>query len=223
MKPIVVFDMVGTLLDLSALDPLFQQYFGEARLRREWFAELLQIAIATSAINAYAEFSRVAQAALKVIATRYQRELSEKQRSEILDGLKTLPCFSDVKPGLEILRQRGLQLAVLTNSSLQTAESTLKHAGVKDSFHHIFSADSAHRLKPAPEPYQMVARELNTGISSILMVAAHSWDVAGAHWAGCRTSFIYRPGQVLDEITPTPNFVISNIGELADKLIQKAA
>jgi 2-haloacid dehalogenase len=55
------------------------------------------------------------------------------------------------------------------------------------------------------------------------MVAAHSWDVAGAHWAECRTAFIHRPGQVLDEITPTPNFVISNIGELADKLIQKAA
>jgi hypothetical protein len=35
MKYLIAFDVVGTLLDLSALDPLFQQYFGDARLRKE--------------------------------------------------------------------------------------------------------------------------------------------------------------------------------------------
>jgi FMN phosphatase YigB (HAD superfamily) len=35
MKPVIAFDLVGTLLDLSALDPAFERAFGDSRLRRE--------------------------------------------------------------------------------------------------------------------------------------------------------------------------------------------
>ena len=40
MKPAIVFDLIGTLLDLSALDPLFERAFGDSKLRKEWSSEV---------------------------------------------------------------------------------------------------------------------------------------------------------------------------------------
>ncbi len=44
MPRILAFDVNETLLDLSALDPLFERAFGDAALRAQWFAQMLQLA-----------------------------------------------------------------------------------------------------------------------------------------------------------------------------------
>jgi len=105
MKPVIVFDLVGTLLDLSALDPVFGRSFGDFKLRREWFSEVLKIALATTATNHYREFNKITQAALRVVEERYQHSLNDPQREEIFQALKTLPPFSDVPDSLAALRR----------------------------------------------------------------------------------------------------------------------
>jgi 2-haloacid dehalogenase len=110
-------------------------------------------------------------------------------------------------------------LVALTNSTLKVAEMQLRNAGLRDYLDRVFSADIVHRLKPAAEPYEMVARELRVGTESLLFVPAHSWDIAGAAKAGCTTAFLSRPGQVLDELTPEPKLIVSDVCELADRLI----
>jgi hypothetical protein len=42
---VLVFDVNETLLDLGALDPHFERVFGDAAVRREWFATMLQSAL----------------------------------------------------------------------------------------------------------------------------------------------------------------------------------
>jgi 2-haloacid dehalogenase len=218
MKPVIAFDLVGTLLDLSALDPIFARIFGDSRRRQEWFSEVLKITLATTAMNHYREFNKITQAALKVLEERYQHPLNDGQREEILGTLKMLPPFSDVEESVFSLRNKGFRMVVLTNSKEETAEEMLKHAGILQHFDRVLSADAVQRLKPAPEPYRMVARELNIGPESILLVAAHSWDVAGAIRAGCQGCFLRRPDQVLDELTPKPNLVASDLRELSHQL-----
>ena len=44
MRRILAFDVNETLLDLSALDALFERAFGDAALRAQWFAQMLQLA-----------------------------------------------------------------------------------------------------------------------------------------------------------------------------------
>jgi len=193
MKPAIVFDLVGTLLDLSAFDPLFERAFGDSKLRKEWFSEVLKLALATTAMNHYREFSKITEAALKVVEERYQRRLNDTQREEILRTFKTLPAFSDVPDSLVALRNDGFRIVVLTNSKKQAAEEMLKHAGILQHFDRVLSADAVQRLKPAAEPYRMAARELDLEPKSVLLVAAHSWDVAGAIRAGCQACFSQSP------------------------------
>jgi putative NADPH-quinone reductase len=48
MQKDVAFDVNETLLDLSALDPLFAQNFGMPAVRKEWFSRVLQLAFVTT-------------------------------------------------------------------------------------------------------------------------------------------------------------------------------
>jgi 2-haloacid dehalogenase len=78
---------------------------------------VLKSALTTTAVTAYADFSKITHAALKVMEARYAHELAKTQRSEILPSLRKLPLFPDVLPSLEALRGRGFRLIALTNST----------------------------------------------------------------------------------------------------------
>lgn len=218
MKPVIVFDLNGTLLDLSALDPAFAALFGDPLARKEWFAEVLKISLATTTRQAFADFSRITMAALKVVEQRRQRELQETQRFQLLQGLRRLPPFPDVPPGLEALQAAAYELVVLTNSGLEAAKEALEHAGIARHFARVLSADSAQRLKPSSAPYLMVAGALGVEPRSLMLVASHAWDVAGAMQAGCQACFLNRPGEVLDEIAPRPSLIASDLSDLSRQL-----
>ena len=72
--------------------------------------------------------SDITDAALKVIEHCHQRELSPSQRKKILQGLRELPAFSDVKPGLEAMKSEKNELTVLTNSGRKSAKEALESA-----------------------------------------------------------------------------------------------
>jgi 2-haloacid dehalogenase len=135
--------------------------------------------------------------------------------------MRGLPPHPDVPPGLETLRKEGFQLAALTNSTASTAEAQLNHAGIRKYFQFVFSADTVKRLKPAPEPYQMAATCLEGAPNSLLMVAAHSWDIAGAIQAGWNGAFVARPGQILDSLTPKPAFIAPDLVDLARQILER--
>jgi 2-haloacid dehalogenase len=215
----VAFDVNETLLDLSALDPVFERNFGTPAVRKEWFSRVLQLAFVTTITRRYSDFSSIGNAALRAVEEIHHKPLSSSQREEILEGMTKLPAHPDVRDGLARLQRAGLRLVALTNSTLEKAELQLTNAGLRPYFQHVFSADSVRRLKPAPEPYQMAAKELGIKTGSLLLVAAHSWDIAGAASAGCATAFLARPGQALDVLTPKPNVIASDLSDFANQLL----
>jgi len=220
MPGIIAFDVNETLLDLSALDWRFQSTFGDPGVRREWFEQVLKLAFVSTIIGSYSDFGAIGRAALLVVEQKRKNLLSAEQRLDILQTMRNLPAYPDVKEGFSRLRDHGWRLVALTNSTLESAEVQLNNAGLHDDLERVFSADSVRRLKPAAEPYQMAARELGITTSDLLFVAAHSWDIAGAAKAGCRTAFLARPGQVLDQLTPKPAFTAADLGDLADQLMR---
>ncbi len=227
----IVFDVNETLLDLGALDSAFDNHFGPEDFRKEWFNEVLKLAFVTTIVGRYSDFGVIGKAALEVLEKRHAKPRTEEQRQELLSGMRKLPPHVDVPEGLETLRKEGFQLVALTNSTATTAEIQLTHAGIRHHFKSVFSADTVKQLKPAPEPYQMVARELRAAYqmvarelraapNSLLMVAAHSWDIAGAISARWNGAFIARPGQILDSLTPKPAFLAPDLVNLAHQVIR---
>ena len=219
MARVIVFDVNETLLDLSGLDEHFVHTFGDPAARREWFTQVIQSALVSTLLGPYADFGACAAAALEMTAARREVLLADDERDAILTGLRRLHPHPDVHESLQRLRSVGLRLATLTNSTQEVAEAQLQHAGIRHYFEQALSADSVHRLKPAPEPYRMAAERLGVSISEIRLVACHAWDIAGALHAGCAAAFVARPGMVFDPLVDRPDIVGVNLRDAAEQIV----
>ena len=220
MARICVFDVNETLLDLGALDVHFERAFGDPGVRRIWFSQLLQSALVATVTGAYSDFTEVGGAALEMVAEREGVDLSDEEKQQILGGMRELPPHPEVVESLSRLREAGLRLATLTNSTRQVAEGQMENSGLRNYFEQILSADDVRRLKPAPEPYRMTAESLGVEVEGIRLVAAHAWDVAGALRAGCAAAFVARPGMVLDPLVEPPDVVGADLREVAKRILE---
>jgi 2-haloacid dehalogenase len=219
MRRVQVFDVNETLLDLAAMDPHFERVFGDAGVRRFWFSQMIQSALVATVTGAYSQFGALAAAALEMTAEQAGVELGDDDRQAIAAQLRQLPAHPEVAGALRRLRDAGLRLAALTNSTEEVARAQLEHAGLIDLFDLVLSADTVRRLKPAPEPYRMAAERLGVAVDQVRLIAAHAWDVAGAARAGCATAFVARPGKVLDPLVERPEIVGADLAEVADAIL----
>jgi 2-haloacid dehalogenase len=220
MKRVLVFDVNETLLDMSALDALFQRAFGDAALRVEWFQTMLQSAFLTTIAGPYKPFGEHFRAALAITALRRNLRIDPEDERAILAGVRTLPAHPDAKPALERLRSAGFRLAALTNSTAEVEEAQLRNAGLADLFDKALSADTGKRLKPAVEAYTNAARELGVKVGEMRMIAAHAWDVHGAVRAGCAAAFVERPGVLWNPLLERPDIVGPDLEVIARRVIE---
>lgn len=219
MPRVIVFDLIGTLLDLQAMDAHFERFFGDALVRKEWFTQTLQLAMASVMTNAYEDFRVQADTALEITARRYKVSMLGEEKNLILGTLHKLRSYSDVAQNLQRLRDAGLRLATLTNSTVQAAEAQLTYAGLRDHFEQVISADEVRCFKPSPEVYHLAASRLAVGLDQVRLVSAHDWDVTGALRAGCAAAFVARPGQVMNPFGPQPDVRGTNLGEVVDQIL----
>lgn len=216
---VIAFDVNETLLDLRALDPVFERTLGDRALRPQWFQTMLQLAFVGTITGRYVDFTAAQHAALRVIAARGAMRIAAAEADEIVGAMRRLPPHPDAAPALDRLRGTGRTLLALTNSPLEVAEEQLRFAGLRDRFAEVVSADEVRRLKPAPEPYRHAAARAGTDTAGLRLVAAHAWDVAGALAAGCSAAFVKRPGMALDPEGLRPDVEGNDLLEVAENIL----
>ncbi len=221
--PTIVFDVNETLLDLSALDPLFADAFGDKAVRRIWFSQMLQSAFASTAMGAYHPFNDLARAALEMTARKRGVALDEERKRRILAGVASLPLHGDVVGGLRLLREGGCRLAILTNSTGPMIAAQLAHTNITDFFDLVMSTDAIETYKPAARTYAYACERLSIAPSDAMLVAAHDWDVTGAMRAGMRAAFVSRHGTALNPLEPKPEIVAPTIGAIAEAIVARNA
>src|SRR3954469_8946830 len=116
--PVIAFDVNETLLDLRPLDAVFEELLGDASLRGQWFAQMLQIAFVGAITGRYVDFTSAQRAALDMLAAREEVRLAPADADAIVDAMRSLPPHADVVPALRALRDAGHSLCTLTNSPL---------------------------------------------------------------------------------------------------------
>jgi 2-haloacid dehalogenase len=216
---VLAFDVNETLLDLRPLDPLFEELFGDASLRAQWFALMLQVAFVGAITGRYVNFTTAQRAAFAMVAQRAQAAPPDDAADRVLAAMRALPAHDDAPAALARLRDAGFRLAALTNSPLDVETAQLDHAGLTGHFDALVSADEVRALKPRPEPYRLVAERFGVPLAQVRLIAAHSWDVAGALAAGCTAAFVARPGMPLNPLAPQPDIVGADLGAVADALL----
>lgn len=218
---ILVLDVNETLLDVNALRPFFERFFGDGDVLKEWFTRTLLYSQTVTQTNNYADFATVARLAIEMTAKIHAVQWSEADTAFILTAMKSLPTHPDVPGALQHLHQNGFRLVTLTNSSQSVAEAQIHSANLAHLCEQIFSVDAVRKFKPHPEPYHYVAKELNVKTSEMVMIAAHPWDLMGAKAAGCEVAFVERSGTSWFALSPKPELFATNLSELATRLISR--
>jgi 2-haloacid dehalogenase len=116
-------------------------------------------------------------------------ELLQAAGGEVPDEM---PAYEDARRGLEQLRQAGHRLAVLTNSERATGQQHVERAGLAGAFERVIGADEVQAYKPDGRAYEYALEQLGGATADTWLVAAHDWDLIGAHGAGLRTAFVDR-------------------------------
>ena len=113
-------------------------------------------------------------------------------RDELTLAWHRLDAWPDVTPALARLRQT-LLIAPCSNGNIALMVDLARHNGWH--WDAILGADLARDYKPQAVVYLSAVAALGLRADEVVMVAAHSSDLAAAAAAGLRTAFIARPDE----------------------------
>jgi 2-haloacid dehalogenase len=118
--------------------------------------------------------------------------VEESTRAQLNQAWHRLDAWPDVARGLKSLRS-GFLLAPCSNGNVSImVDLARRNDFVWDA---ILGAELARDYKPRPSVYLTSAAALDCEPGEVMMVAAHSSDLAAAARAGLRTAFITRPDE----------------------------
>jgi 2-haloacid dehalogenase len=223
-RPIIVFDVNETLLDLEAIRPFFDRVFDDPAAMRLWFAGLITYSEALTLSGVYVPFTDIGGAVLQMLAATRGLTISAADAAELTDRFAAMPPHPEVPAALRRLRDNGFRLFTLTDNTLEINGRQLERAGLIDLFERRFSVDeTVQRHKPAQEAYESVAAALNMDPGDICLIACHVWDTIGAGAAGWQSALILRKGNAPLDVGPQPNYIGNDLDAIADQLIKRYA
>ena len=147
--------------------------------------------------------------------------VDEPSRLRLVHAWHQLPAWDDSVAGLNRLRTR-YTVTTLSNGGFALLTNLVKAAGLP--FDCIVSAELIRAYKPDRLVYREAARLLDAAPEQVLLVAAHTGDIAGAAQAGLRTAFLERPrekgphGTADRPAEAASDMVVSSFPELAEQL-----
>jgi 2-haloacid dehalogenase len=221
-RPVIVFDVNETLLDLETLQPTFERIFNDPAAMRLWFAGLITYSEALTLAGVYVPFTDIGAAVLRMQAATVGIGISDADAAELTDRFATMPPHPEVPAALRRLAGHGFRLFTLTDNTLAISGRQLEHGGIIDVFERRFSVDeTVRRHKPAPEAYHSVAAALGADPGGICLIACHVWDTIGALSAGWQAGLILREGNAPLGVGPQPDYIGKDLDAIADQLIER--
>ncbi|RZT46315.1 2-haloacid dehalogenase [Sphingomonas sp. BK036] len=216
-RPLIVFDVNETLLDIEVLEPLFTNIFTTPGRMREWFAQVILYSEALSLAGPYVAFGKLGVAALQMLGQIHGVAVTDDHVWQLGALMTDMPVHADVAAGLAVLKDAGFSIVTLTNSPNSAGPDVLDRAGLGSMFDHRFTVDTVRCFKPTPATYQLVQDTMAAAPDTTWLIAAHAWDTIGAQAFGWKAALVTRGVNaplVLDGI-PQPTLVAHDVGEAA--------
>jgi 2-haloacid dehalogenase len=147
--------------------------------------------------------------------------LTEEEKVYLNRAWHRLKGWPDTVRGLKRLKKRYI-ITTLSNGNTALLVNMAKFAGLP--WDCVFSAETFHHYKPAPETYLGTAALLDLKPEEVMMVAAHKHDLRAAAHHGLKTAFVRRPHEhgrnTGKDLADDPAFTINanDFLDLADQL-----
>lgn len=209
MSEAVVFDALGTLLDLEPARRALVDLGAPPHALDLWLQRMLHAGATLTLVDDFRPLPELAPLALR--STLAQLDL-DPTRTEPLDALARLEPYPDAEDALRVLHDAGIHLSVLTNGNRERTLELLERGGLAPYFSQVESVDEAEAFKPHPAPYEMILYSLQRKPERVAFVAAHAWDCVGARACGMRAIWIDRH----EREWPFPQDEVERAGSLVE-------
>jgi 2-haloacid dehalogenase len=189
----VFFDLFGTLVSLAPLDEACDRLAaGRGReIAARWRARQLEASWLRTAMERWADFDVVSRETLA--ATLHELDIAAPpDLAATADAFAELPLADGAADAVRAIRDAGITIGVLTNSSRRTLE--LIAARLDLALDHLLSVDAARRFKPHPSVYRLAVEATALPPERVGFVTANGWDAAGACAFGFRVAWL-RPNE----------------------------
>jgi 2-haloacid dehalogenase len=205
---IVAFDVYGTLVDTNGI---FIALEWLVKLQAElfmntWRGKQLEYSFRRGLMKNYVDFEICTRQALEYTCSHLKIDLSNEQKDQLMQEWDVLPAFSDVKEGLDRLKESNCRMFAFSNGKAENVKRVLRNANLDQYFEDVVSVDDVKSYKPDPAVYAHFLSKTESVASKSWLVSSNPFDVIGAVSCGMNSVWLRRtPNAIFDpwEFKPT--------------------
>lgn len=220
--PTTAFDVLGTVCSLDAVEARLRQLGAPPCSIDLWLANALHAATALALRGDYAPFHEVLGLTLPETLLHLGLDrVCQGEQQHLLDAFAELDPDPEAEQAARLLHEGGHTLLALTNGAEDVTWRLLERGGLAPLFGEVVSCDLFGVPKPHPRVYESV-RARAPGEDGPWLIAAHTWDVAGAAAAGLRTVWVGGPPCAYPELYPEPDVIAPGLAAAARDVLARS-
>ncbi len=217
LKPVLAFDVYGTLIDPFHMKEHLRAAFGErAKEASElWRSKQIEYSFRRALMKKYRPFDACTAQALSFVSAQLGIPLSEEAHKALMSKYLQLPAFPDVTAALAELTAQGFTITAFSNGTESAVRAVLDHADVLTRFSRIVSVDPRRTFKPDPAVYEYLVAQLSVPKESVWMISSNPFDVIGAKACGLHTAWVQRDlKRIFDPWEFEPDLIVRGLAQL---------
>jgi 2-haloacid dehalogenase len=208
-----VFDAYGTLFDVHAAAERYKGAIGPKwqQLSQTWRAKHIEYSWHVSLIGRQATFWSLAERSLDYAIASVGGGVSAELRSRLLACYREMDAYPEVREVLQALKERGDQLAILSNGDPDMLADAVRAARLEGLFDAVLSVAPAGIFKPSMKVYQLAVDWFGGTPADVWFHSSNRWDIAGAKAFGFRCTWINRSGAPDEYADLAPDRVVRDL------------
>lgn len=217
-----IFDAYGTLFDVDAAARNVAKEPGQAQLAAvwgtlsaDWRAKQLEYSWLRAISGRYTPFWEVTQDALDW-AMENNGLADNALRAKLLSVYKELPAYAEVPAMLKALKEKDVNVAILSNGSPDMLVNAVRSAGIGEYLDDVLSVEEVEIFKPHNLVYNMVWDRFDVPQSEVLFASSNGWDAAGAAGYGFASVWVNRKDAPQDRLWASPARTLKDLKTIPD-------
>ena len=218
----LAFDVYGTLIDTAGVTTSLREMVGDQAVAFStlWRTKQLEYTWRYGLMGIYRNFRICTRQALDFCCAQLECDLSESEKSALMQKYLELPVFDDVLDGLEQLKSADIAMYAFSNGVPEDLQQLLTHAQIIDFMNGIVSVDVNKTFKPDPLVYQQFMEVAGVSPRNSWLISSNGFDICGAKAVGMHAVWLHRsPTICFDQWEFQPDRIVTSFKKMTDLFV----
>lgn len=223
MYKAIIFDVYGTLFDMSSLKKGMTQFDDEQAISisKLWRKTQLNHMFLKQIMQRYIPFDELTKEALRYTMDEHKIKYDREDINRLFDAFLNLEYFHEVPKVLAQLNSMNINVGILSNGNDNMLRPLIDNSELSEDINTVMSVNEIKQYKPSPASYALILKYNHLKREEILFVSSNSWDVTGATNFGFDTVWVNRQKEHFDYNGQNPTITVNNLNELINWLEMK--